>query len=174
MLLNSAPDERPISAVDLSAYTLARVKTWIGGYRSRPEEWTEPHNWYPVGVPDWQDKIVIGGYGKHRCRVTSSTEDVLSIHVLQQARLDITKYGSLIINGLFADPLGLICGSGLSNEGTVEIAGSLSLRNTSSGGVLNVGLISNRGRILADLTVTQDRSRWGHYVELGARIHSGA
>ncbi len=169
MRFNTAPDERPISAAELGSYTFSKVKTWIGGYRNRPQEWTEPLNWYPKGVPDWQDKVVIGGYGRHRCHVATGVDEVLSVHVLRQATLHIAKLGGLTINGLFADPLGLVCSSGLSNEGTVEVVGNLALRNTSDGGIYNGGIISNRGSILADTTVTRDLERWGRYIEMGSR-----
>ncbi len=158
-----------MSAAELGSYAFSKVKTWIGGYRDRPQEWTEPLNWYPVGVPDARDKVVVGGYGRHRCHVATGVDEVLSLHVLRQATLHIGKAGILTVDGLWADPLGLICGSGLSNEGTVEIAGTLGLRNTSSGGIENQGLISNRGRIIADATVTQVKSRWGRYLDLGTR-----
>ena len=164
-----APVERALSLAELGAYTMSRVKTWIGGFRQNPESWSEPRNWYPRGVPEWQDKVVIGGYGRHRCHIDRPVDAVMSVHVLRQARLHIGDAGVLSIDGLFADPLGLICGSGLHNEGSVEIDGSLILRNVTSGGIDNCGLLANRGRISADNKVTRSPSAWGHFVNSGTR-----
>lgn len=172
MLRHTAPAERALSAAELGAYTMSRVRTWIGGLRHRPEAWNEPRNWYPEGVPEWQDKVVIGGYGRHRCRVAAPVEAVTSVHVLPHARLHIARGGCLPIDGLFADPLGLICGSGLHNEGAVEIDGALVLRNVTSGGIDNRGLLANRGLIRADGRVTRCRDAWGRFLNTGRRDYA--
>ena len=173
MLRHTAPDERALAGPELGAYIMSRVKTWIGGARRRPEAWHEPRNWYPHGVPDWQDKVVIGGYGRHRCQVDSHVEAVMSVHVLPQARLHVSRRGILPIDGLFADPLGLICGSGLHNEGHVEVDGALVLRNVTSGGIDNRGLLANRGRIRADDKVTRCEDAWGRFLNTGRRDYAG-
>ena len=170
MLLYTAPDERAIELQCLGDYITSRVKTWIGGFRNRPQEWTEPMNWFPVGVPGPRDKVLIGGYTRHCCHVATGTDEILSLHILYQATVRIGISGRLTIDGTLADPLGLICGSGLTNDGTLEVLGSLGLYNTTSGGVENGGLISNRGTILVDHSVSLCAQRWGHCITTGERI----
>ena len=148
---------------------MSRIRTWIGGTRKRPETWGEPRNWFPVGVPDWHDKVIVGGYGRHRCRVTGDTDAVMSVHVLPDAKLVIAAGATLRIDGLFADPYGVVCDSGLLNEGTVEIGGTLVLRNVTAGGLLNEGLLCNRGRITMCDRVTRCERAWGKFLGSGER-----
>ena len=169
MLRTTPPSERALSKRELGTYTLSRVRTWIGGTRRRPEAWEEPRNWYPVGVPDYHDTVVVGGYGRHRCRVSASVDPVMCIHVLPGACLAVAPGGRLRVDGLFSDPLGLVCGSGLINEGSVEIDGALDLRNVTSGGIDNVGLLCNRGQISTCDRVTRCDVAWGRFLNTGQR-----
>lgn len=169
MLRYTSPPERALRAEELDTYTMSRIRTWIGGVRKAPEEWSEPRNWYPVGVPDWQDKVVIGGYGRHRCRVCGVADAVMSVHVLPGASLVVARAGCLVVDGLFSDPLGLICDSGLYNEGQIEINGALALRNVTAGGIQNEGLVCNRGRITTCARVTRCDAAWGNFLNTGRR-----
>ena len=169
MLRMNAPAERALSKGELGGYTMSRVRTWIGGVRRAPESWEEPHNWYPTGVPDYHDTVVIGGYGRHRCRVSTSVGAVMCVQVLPGAYLVVAADGVLRIDGLFSDPFGLVCGSGLVNEGSVEIDGTLDLRNVTSGGIDNAGLLCNRGRISTCDRVTRCTAAWGRFLNTGQR-----
>ena len=172
MLRKSSPEERALSARQLADYTLSHLRTWIGGSRRRSEDWNEPKNWFPVGVPDLHDRVVIGGYGRHRCYVGTEVEPVMSIHVLPEARLVVGPAALLSVDGLFADPYGVVCDSGLYNEGTVEVAGTLVLRNVTAGGILNEGLLCNRGRIQTCERVTRCVRAWGRYLDSGERRYA--
>ena len=172
MLRTTPPRERALTARELDTYSMARLRTWIGGTRRRTEDWSEPRNWFPVGVPDWHDKVIIGGYGRHRCLVSGEVDAVMSIHVLSDARLLVAARGILRVDGLFADPFGVVCDSGLYNEGTVEVAGTLVLRNVTAGGIRNEGLICNRGRIATCDKVTRCETAWGRFLDSGDREYA--
>lgn len=173
MLRHTAPTERALTEEEIGAYTMSRIRTWIGGVRRSPEDWHEPRNWFPAGVPEWHDKVIIGGYGRHRCRVTTDADAVMSVHVLPQASLLVARRGTLRIDGLFSDPLGLVCDSGLHNEGQVEIIGTLALRNVTSGGIHNEGLLCNRGEISTCEKVTRCAAAWGRFLNTGHRRYAG-
>ena len=154
----------------LADFHTTTLKTWIGGYRNRPEEWTEPNNWYPTGVPGWSDKVIVGGYGTHRCHVATPTDDVSALSVLPGASLVIGERGRLTVDGLRADPLGLLGDSGVSNAGLIRVSGELSLRNAALRGIHNTGLIINEGRIYADASISAGDEDWGRYRDLGHRV----
>ncbi|MFK8056566.1 MAG: hypothetical protein AB8F78_10635 [Saprospiraceae bacterium] len=146
------------------------LKTWIGGFRNRPEEWTEPKNWYPHGVPSWTDKVILGGYSKHRCHIATGVDDISALSVLTGATLVIGEDARLTVDGLMADPLGMLGDSGLSNSGIVHNKGELSIRNVALQGIHNRGLLVNEGRIYADGSVSSDDSDWGRYADRGERV----
>lgn len=165
-----APQERPISYSELSNYHTTTLKTWIGGFRNRPEEWTEPKNWYPTGVPSWTDKVILGGYSQHKCHIATGVDNVSALCVLRGAMLVIGKEASLTIDGELADPLGMLGDSGLSNAGIVKVEGELSIRNVALKGINNCGLLINEGRINADQTVSTQNEDWGRYTDRGERV----
>ena len=170
MIAYEAPQERPISRTLLGDYHTTNLKTWIGGFRNRPQEWTEPKNWYPEGVPGWSDKVIIGGYGNHMCNVATGVDDVSALTVLPGAQLQIARKGRLTIDGLLADPLGMLGDSGLSNGGTLLVDGCLTLRNAALKGIYNQGTIVNTGAIYADESVSCASLDWGDYREEGERV----
>ncbi len=170
MISYEAPEERIISRRELADFHTTTLKTWIGGYRNRPEEWTEPKNWYPHGVPSWTDKVILGGYSRHKCHIATGVDDVSAISILDNATLVIGKNARLTIDGLMADPLGMLGDSGLSNSGVVHIQGQLSIRNVALQGILNRGHIINEGRIYADGSVSCCEKLWGRYADRGDRV----
>ena len=170
MISYIAPQERPIAPCQLANYHTTTLKTWIGGFRNRPEEWTEPMNWYPHGVPSWTDKVIIGGYSKHKCHVATGVDDVSALCVLDGARLVIGEDARLTIDGELADPLGMLGDSGLSISGIVQVKGTLCIRNAALKGITNTGLLVNEGRINADSTVSTNKEDWGRYADKGERI----
>ena len=170
MISYQAPQERIISQRELADFHTTTLKTWIGGYRNRPEEWTEPKNWYPHGVPSWTDKVIIGGYSKHKCHIATGVDDVSAICILEGGRLVIAKDARMTIDGLMADPLGMLGDSGLNNCGILQVFGELSIRNVALQGVYNKGLIVNEGRIYADGSVSCCDKLWGRYAERGERV----
>lgn len=172
MIAYVTPDERPICRRGLADFHTTTLKTWIGGYRNRPEEWTEPQNWYPAGVPSHTDKVIIGGYSRHRCHVATGVDDVSALSVLPGATLALGPNASLAVDGELADPLGILGDSGLSNAGTIRNAGTLILRNAALRGIDNRGWIHNEGTIYADGSVTEQPSAWGRYRERGVREFS--
>ena len=172
MLRSTSPSERALTAQELNAYAMSHLRTWIGGTRRRPEAWDEPRNWFPLGIPDLHDKVIIGGYGRHRCLVGAEADAVMSIHVLPGARLAIPAERVLTVDGLFADPFGVVCDSGLYNEGTVEVDGTLVLRNVTAGGIRNEGLLCNRGRITTCEKVTRCARAWGRFLDSGDREYA--
>ncbi len=170
MISYAAPQERPISTCQLADYHTTTVKTWIGGFRNRPEEWTEPNNWYPHGVPSWTDKVILGGYSKHKCHIATGVDDISALSVLPGATLVIGEEARLTIDGSLADPLGMLGDSGLSISGIVKNEGTLSILNTALKGIRNSGLLINQGRINADSTVSTQSEDWGRYADRGERI----
>ncbi len=170
MISYVAPEERIISPRELADFHTTSLKTWIGGYRNRPEEWTEPKNWYPHGVPSWTDKVIIGGYSKHKCHIATGVDDVSALSILDGATLVIGDDARLTIDGLMADPLGMLGDSGLSNSGILQVLGQLSIRNVALQGVFNRGLIVNEGRIYADGSVSAKDDDWGRYADRGERV----
>ena len=169
MIAYEAPQERPICRRLLHDYHTTTLKTWIGGYRNRPSEWTEPKNWYPEGVPGWSDKVILGGYGTHACNIATGVDDVSALSILPDARLRIDVGGRLTVDGLLADPLGMLGDSGLSNAGHLHIRGVLTLRNAALQGICNQGSIINDGRIDADASISTSAAAWGDYTESGER-----
>ena len=170
MIPYEAPDERPISPKKMADFHTTALKTWIGGTRQMQESWSEAQNWFPVGVPSWTDKVIIGGYGRHRCVVDGPVDDVSALAVLPGAKLVVERRGRLAIDGLFADPLGLLGDSGLHIQGILQVRGQLSLRNAALRGIRNTGLLINEGQIFADSTISADDADWGHYADRGARV----
>ena len=170
MIAYNAPEERPITRKLLAEYHTTTLKTWIGGYRNRPEEWTEPKNWYPEGVPGWSDKVIIGGYRSHRCHIATGVDDVSALAILPGAHLEIGEGGRLTVDGLLADPLGMLGDSGLSNAGHLDVRGRLTLRNAALQGIQNQGSIHNEGKIYADESVSCSSSDWGDFDNYGSRI----
>ena len=170
MIAYQAPQERPISRRLLADYHTTTLKTWIGGYRNRPEEWTEPKNWYPEGVPGWSDKVIIGGYGSHCCNIATGVDDISALSILPAGKLVIASAGRLTIDGLLADPLGMLGDSGLSNAGTLHIQGCLSLRNAALYGIHNQGTILNDGHIYADDSISCEGFAWGNFEDRGKRV----
>lgn len=154
----------------MADYHSTRLKTWIGGVRRRPEDWSEPRNWFPSGVPSWTDKVVIGGYGRHRCTISREVDDVSALSVLQGAKLLIDHEGRLAVDGLLADPLGFLGDSGLAVAGILQVRGHLSLRNAALRGIRNTGLLVNEGHIYADATISTDDADWGRYADRGKRV----
>lgn len=167
MIAYQAPEERRALLAQFHTTTL---KTWIGGFRNRPEEWTEPHNWYPAGVPSFTDKVIIGGYSRHTCHIATGVDDVSALSVLPGATLTIAAEASLTVNGMLADPLGLLGDSGLSNAGTIYNYGSLGLRNAALQGICNEGWIENHGNIVADESISSQEEHWGRYTDRGERV----
>ncbi len=161
------PDERRIDRLELRQYTTTSVKTWIGGYRNRPEEWTEPRNWFPHGVPTWRDRVTVGGYSRHRCNVATGVDPVASLAILIGATVVVAEHASLAIDGTFTDPMGLLGGSGIHIEGSLHVKGDLTIRHSTGGGIVNSGIIVNRGRLRVDESVTDCPLRWGHLTNLG-------
>ncbi len=170
MIAYEAPDETPIGRKLLTDYHTTTLKTWIGGYRNRPEEWTEARNWYPTGVPGWNDKVILGGYSKHRCNIATGVDDIAALCVLPGATLVLAKAGRLTIDGLLSDPLGMLGDSGLYNAGCIEVQGQLSIRNAALKGIRNHGRLRNDGRIYADCSVSTCPSDWGEFADYGERV----
>lgn len=170
MIAYQTPEERPIAKHLLSNYHTTTLKTWIGGYRYRPQEWTEPKNWYPQGVPSWNDKVILGGYTKHTCNITSGVDDISALCILKGATLIISKRGRLTIDGLLADPLGMLGDSGLSNSGTIRNSGQLMLRNAAYEGIRNEGIMENEGKIFADESISTSSIHWGDFSDRGERV----
>jgi hypothetical protein len=55
-------------------------KQWNGaGFTDR---WSDPNNWYPVGVPAINDKVVFGNLGNKNCWIDVDTEHLESFNVL--------------------------------------------------------------------------------------------
>ena len=167
------PDERLVTADELRDLRSTSVKTWIGGYRNRSDDWTEPRNWFPVGVPRATDRVIIGGYCRHRCRVASAVGPITALTVLPGATFVVDCCGSLTVDGCHADPLGLLGDSGVCNAGCLQILGALSILHANAGGIFNTGIVLNRGSIYVDASVTDCSHRWGHLTDLGRREQVG-
>lgn len=170
MIPYEAPEERPISPKRMADYHSTSLKTWIGGTRRRAESWSEPRNWFPHGTPSWTDKVVVGGYGRHRCAIDAVVDDVSALSILAGAKLIIAERGRLAVDGLLADPLGLLGDSGLHIAGILEVRGRLALRNAALRGIRNTGLLINEGEIFADATISTDDADWGRYADRGQRV----
>jgi len=154
----------------MAEYHTTTLKTWIGGFRNRPEEWTEPKNWYPEGVPSWTDKVILGGYSKHKCHIATGVDDISALSILPGMTLVIGEEARLTIDGELADPLGMLGDSGLTNAGIIKVEGTLSICNVALKGIHNNGVLINEGRINADSSVSTDNEDWGRYYDKGERI----
>ncbi len=165
----TAPEERTIRPECMADYHTTALKTWIGGSRKRAESWNHPANWYPFGVPKRSDKVIIGGYGLHRCTLRTSVECISGLSILPQAKLVIEADGSLCVDGCLADPHGMLGDSGLSNHGLLHVRGELILRNAALQGIANHGLIINEGCISTDASVSTQDEDWGRYADRGER-----
>ena len=170
MIPYEAPEERPISPQGMADFHSTSLKTWIGGARRHAESWSVPENWFPSGVPCWTDKVVVGGYGQHRCVVREHVDDVSALSVLAGAKLVVEPTGRLSIDGLFADPLGFLGDSGLHVAGILQVKGQLALRNAALRGIRNTGLLINECQIFADASISTDDADWGRYADRGQRV----
>ena len=170
MIAYQAPEERLISLSQLRDYQASYYKIWLGGCRGRAQDWSEPRNWYPHGVPEWFDRVIIGGYSRHCCVIDKPVSDVGSVCILPNAKLHILEKGRLTIDGLKSDPAGLTGDAGLANQGFIKVRGFLSLRNARQGGILNRGIIINEGRIQSEGTIDSDDQAWGLVHDRGERV----
>ena len=161
------PEERCLSLAELRDYRTTSVKTWIGGYRNRPQAWTEPRNWYPVGVPSWRDRVTVGGYSRHRCTVPTGVDPIAALTILPGATLIVDEKACLKVDGKYADPLGVLGASGVINDGCLHVKGEFAIRHATHGGITNNGLLINRGCVSVDQSVTDCLLRWGHMTDLG-------
>ena len=169
MIAYEAPEERILGLHQLADYHTTRLKTWIGGYRESPEAWSEPNNWYPAGVPELTDKVIVGGYGTHRCFVAERVDEVSALAILPSAKVVVGRRGGLTVDGTLADPLGLLGDSGLSNAGLLHNDGLFEIRNAAVHGIMNRGLFINRGLVRTDRSVTDADEYWGKFIDLGVR-----
>lgn len=170
MILQESPEKLLDLAEFLTYYHKATLKTWIGGARLNPQSWENPMNWYPNGVPSWADKVVIGGYGNHKCTISQTVEDITGLKILPNAKLHILSKGKLCIDGQLADQGGIIKDDGLFNEGMFINNGQLTIKNSNSNGVQNNGIIVNEGTIFTDHLISNELITWGRLIDRGQRF----
>ncbi|MBK8566616.1 MAG: hypothetical protein IPN76_25620 [Saprospiraceae bacterium] len=120
---------------------------WKGGTCGLEHDWMEPMNWYNRHVPGWFDEVIIPSDINGRCFypiIDLFVNDVAQLLIEPGAKLIISKYGRLTIDGLEKKGIGII------NEGEIIVRGELSINRTNISNIKNKGLIHNSGSIAFD------------------------
>jgi hypothetical protein len=120
---------------------------WKGGTCGVEHDWMEPMNWYNRHVPGWFDEVIIPTDIDGHCFypiIDLFVNDVAQLIIEPGARLVISKYGRLTIDGLEKKGIGII------NDGEIIVKGELSINRTNLTNVKNKGLIHNSGSIAFD------------------------
>jgi hypothetical protein len=120
---------------------------WKGGTCGVEHDWMEPMNWYNRHVPGWFDEVIIPADIEGRCFypvIDLFVNDIAQLIIEPGARLVVSKYGRLTIDGLEKKGIGII------NEGEIIVKGELSINRTNYTNVKNKGLIHNSGSIAFD------------------------
>jgi|GEM_PF-1773003 len=120
---------------------------WKGGTTGVEHDWMEPMNWYNRHVPGWFDEVVIPTDLDGRCFypiIDLFVNDIAQLVIEPGARLVVSRYGKLTIDGLAKKGIGIL------NDGELIIKGELTINRTNVANVRNHGLIHNSGSIAFD------------------------
>lgn len=120
---------------------------WRGGTSGLEHDWMEPMNWFNRHVPGWFDKVIIPSDLDGRCFypiIDLFVNDIAELEIEAGARLVISRYGKLTIDGLGKKQIGIM------NEGELLVKGELTINRTNYSNIKNSGLIRNSGSIAFD------------------------
>lgn len=109
--------------------------------------WNEPMNWINRRVPGWFDTAVIPFRSAYPCFypiIDEFVNDVAELLIEEGAKLFISRYGRLSIDGLGKKRIGI------NNFGELNVRGELTVQRTTKASVRNHGLLVNAGSIALD------------------------
>lgn len=140
---------------------------WRGGTSGLEHDWMEPLNWYNRHVPGWFDEVIIPSDLDGRCFypiIDLFVNDIAQLVIEAGARLVVSRYGKLTIDGLGKKHIGIM------NEGELLIRGELTINRTNYSNIKNSGLIRNSGSIAFDQPMKKgllqlDGGRFENYGE---------
>ncbi len=120
---------------------------WKGGATGAEHDWMEPMNWYNRHIPGWFDEVVIPSDLDGRSFypiINLFVNDIAQLIIEPGARLVISAYGKLTVDGLEKKGIGIL------NDGELIVKGELTINRTNFTNVRNKGLIRNSGSIAFD------------------------
>lgn len=140
---------------------------WKGGSIGNEHDWMEPMNWYNRHVPGWFDEVVIPADSLGFCYypiIDLFVNDIAQLIIEPGAKLVVSRYGRLTIDGLTKKKIGIL------NDGELIVKGELSINRTNFTNVQNKGLIHNSGSIAFDQPmkkglIQQEGGRFENYGE---------
>lgn len=140
---------------------------WKGGTSGLEHAWMEPLNWYNRHVPGWFDEVIIPSDPDGRCFypiIDLFVNDIAQLVIEAGAKLVVSRYGKLTIDGLGKKHIGIM------NEGDLLVRGELTINRTHYSNIKNSGLIRNSGSIAFDQPMRKgllqlDGGRFENYGE---------
>ncbi|MBI1227185.1 MAG: hypothetical protein GC192_18280 [Bacteroidetes bacterium] len=120
---------------------------WKGGTSGVEHDWMEPMNWYNRHVPGWFDEVIIPADPYGSCFypvIDLFVNDIAQLVIEEGAKLVVSRYGKLTIDGLAKKEVGIL------NYGELIIKGELTINRTNYSNIRNNGLIHNAGSIAFD------------------------
>ena len=111
------------------------LRTWTGSVSS---DWNDPCNWNPICVPVAQDDVTIPDTANDPIILNGTIAFAKSVNVQANATLTIESSGSLTIDDAASD--------GISNQGTIENAGVITIGSNGSiagFGIFNSSIFNN-------------------------------
>ncbi|MFT6359378.1 MAG: hypothetical protein ACJAYJ_003608 [Saprospiraceae bacterium] len=123
---------------------------WKGGFPGMECDWNLPQNWSNGKVPGWKDLVVISAHFSKNNPfpiISEAVNDIAQLEIKSGAKLTITAFGQLTIDGIFCSSLGLI------NIGTMMNEGELNIQNTQRFCIHNLGMFINENALSMDKTI---------------------